>query len=343
VSRTCATCIDQIFTNSTSNSFQSGILLKSLSDHFPVFTITSVPYKANKQSYIYTRNITEEKIVDFINLLRNVNWENVTSSDQPQICFDNFIQQFNEFYELSFPLRKMRRNKNKHKLEGFMTEGLLRCRNKKYELSSFSIKHPTLININTYNSYRNCFNRVIKTAKKLYYCNELANCKYDLRKTWGIIREAVRKTKDKSSCIDELKYNDSFYLNDNDISSKFNEHFTSVADKIASKINPSQLDPCSYMPNYNSRFKMHSINPNIVIDIVNKMESKKSTDIFGISNFFLKKIITVIANPISHLINQSIRTGKIPLEMKIAKVIPIYKLKGNVSIEKADPSNYRPM
>ena len=29
--------------------------------------------------------------------------------------------------------------------------------------------------------------------------------------------------------------------------------------------------------------------------------------------------------------------------MKNAKVIPIYKLKGNVSIEKADPSNYRPI
>ena len=41
-----------------------------------------------------------------------------------------------------------------------------------------------------------------------------------------------------------------------------NEHFTSIADEIASKINPSPgpKDPCDYICYYNSRFKMHSIN-----------------------------------------------------------------------------------
>ena len=122
-----------------------------------------------------------------------------------------------------------------------------------------------------------------------------------------------------------------------------NEHFSSVADKIASKINPSPKDPCSYMPNYNSTFRMHSINSNIIKRIVSKMESKKSTDIFGISNFLIKKIITGIALPLAHIINLSISTGIVPNDMKIAKVIPIYKIKGNNSILKIDPSNYRPI
>ena len=91
-----------------------------------------------------------------------------------------------------------------------------------------------------------------------------------------------------------------------------NEHFTSVADKIVFTINPSPKDPCDYMPNYNSRFKMHSINSNIITGIVLKMESKKSTDIFGISNFLLKKIIDGITLPLSHIINLSILTGIVP-------------------------------
>ena len=177
----------------------------------------------------------------------------------------------------------------------------------------------------------------------MYYCNELNKCKSDLRKTWEIIRDATRKTKDKATCINELKYNDSIYLNNSEISEKLNEHFTSVANKISSKINPSIIDPCSYMPNCDSSFKMHTINPAIVTDIVKKMGNKQSMDIFGMSNSFLKNIISVIALPLSHIINQSILTGKIPSELKIAKVIPIFKLKGNNSNEKADPSNYRPI
>ena len=343
ISRTSATCIDQIFTNAKDNSFHSGILLNDISDHFPIFTITPYSYKASKESCFFTRNINEEKITGFINLLRNVNWENVTNSMEPQHCFNKFYELFNEFYELSFPLQRIRINKNIHKIEKFMTDGLMRCRDKKFELSTLSINEPTADNIRMYNRYRNVYNRAIKTAKKLYYCNELKKCKSDLRKTWDIIRDAIRKTKDKATCINELKFNDAIYLDNAEISEKLNEHFTSVASKISSKINPSNIDPCSYIPNCNSSFKMHTINPNIVVDIVKKMGNKQSMDIFGLSNSFLKKIISVIALPLSHVINQTILTGKIPSELKIAKVIPIFKLKGNNSNEKADPSNYRPI
>ena len=89
----------------------------------------------------------------------------------------------------------------------------------------------------------------------MYYSNELNNCKSDLRKTWGTLREAMRNTKDKSSSIDELRYNNEIFVKKPDIFSKMNEHFTSVADKIASK--------------------MHSINSNIIIGIVSKMEGKR--------------------------------------------------------------------
>ena len=276
-------------------------------------------------------------------MLRDVEWDNIINEAHPQIAFDNFLQIFNELYELIFPLQKSRINKNIHRIEKFMTDGLLKCRIKKFALSSLSIKEPTPENISKYHKYRNIYTRAIKTAKKIYFSNELANCKTDLRKTWGTIREAMRKTKDKSSCIDELKYNNQIYVNKPDISSKMNEHFSSVADKIASKINPSPKDPCSYMPNYNSTFRMHSINSNIIKRIVSKMESKKSTDIFGISNFLIKKIINGIALPLAHIINLSISTGIVPNDMKIAKVIPIYKIKGNNSILKIDPSKYRPI
>ena len=52
----------------------------------------------------------------------------------------------------------------------------------------------------------------------------------------------------------------------------------------------------------------------------------------------MKITINIIIEPLTHIINQSLKTGIVPSEMKIAKVIPIHK--------SSDPSvlkNYRPV
>ena len=74
-----------------------------------------------------------------------------------------------------------------------------------------------------------------------------------------------------------------------------------------------------------------------VIDIVKKKKKKKSTG-FDISNDLLKNIIHEILSPLVHTLNLSIINGTVPDNMKIAKVVPIYK-KGDT----LDFSNYRPI
>jgi len=39
----------------------------------------------------------------------------------------------------------------------------------------------------------------------------------------------------------------------------------------------------------------------------------------------MKETISLIIEPISHIINQSFQTGIVPDDMKIAKVIPVHK------------------
>ncbi len=52
------------------------------------------------------------------------------------------------------------------------------------------------------------------------------------------------------------------------------------------------------------------------------MKSKKSCGIDKINSDFIKKTKHAIKEPISHLINISLVTGKVPMILKIAKVIP---------------------
>jgi hypothetical protein len=52
----------------------------------------------------------------------------------------------------------------------------------------------------------------------------------------------------------------------------------------------------------------------------------------------IKQFASVIAKPIAHLINLTIRSGEIPLEWKEAKVTPIFKLG-----KRNEENNYRPI
>ena len=68
------------------------------------------------------------------------------------------------------------------------------------------------------------------------------------------------------------------------------------------------------------------------------MKNKQSAGHDDISNFILKGVISSIADPLEYIFNKSILSGVFPEQMKIAKVIPLFK-KG----DKLDPSNYRPI
>ena len=65
--------------------------------------------------------------------------------------------------------------------------------------------------------------------------------------------------------------------------------------------------------------------PQDIIDIVKKLKPKSSSGQDGISTKLMKATITTIINPIPHIINQSLQTGIVPDQMKIAKVVPIFK------------------
>ena len=58
------------------------------------------------------------------------------------------------------------------------------------------------------------------------------------------------------------------------------------------------------------------------------------------SNKLLKLIAPVIIEPLQHLINLSLKTGFVPDQIKISKIIPIYK---PGSTDKQSFNNYRPI
>jgi len=343
VTHASCTLIDNILSNSCNNTLESGVILNSISDHFPIFHVTSETQNKQKPTTFISRDITNEKINQFNEMLSMNNWENVLNELSPQTSFDNFYDEFDSAFNLHFPVREVRFNKNIHKIEGFMTRGLMVSRLRKLKLGSIFSKNKTEENSIAYKTYRDIYNMVIRNAKKIFYREQLDQNKENLKKTWQTLRKVISKSNDKTSCIDEIRVGDTSYTNNHDISNKFNDYFTSIASEIANEINPSPINPCDFIPDTDSIFRLREINTHVLVKLVKKMENKKSSDMFGLSNCLLKQIINSIVVPLVHIINQSIRTGQIPSQLKIAKVLPIFKYSNNSKMDKCNPGNYRPI
>ena len=75
-----------------------------------------------------------------------------------------------------------------------------------------------------------------------------------------------------------------------------------------------------------------------LINIVRNFKNKKSAGYDKIDMVIVKKVISTIVTPLTHICNMSFNSGVFPSKMKIAKVIPIFK-----TGEKNVFTNFRPV
>lgn len=80
------------------------------------------------------------------------------------------------------------------------------------------------------------------------------------------------------------------------------------------------------------------VNEEEVIDIVRKSKTKVSTDCDEVDMKTLKWVIEGISKPLTYICNLSFKTGIFPLNMKTAKVCPLFK-----HGDKHLFTNYRPI
>ena len=127
------------------------------------------------------------------------------------------------------------------------------------------------------------------------------------------------------------------------IANNLNNFFTSVASKIASKINPPLPNVASIPPDLirdNDTFDMSSfpVQQAELITALESLKSKNSLDLNNLSMQTLKTIFPGIEKPLLHIFNRSILSGSLPQKFKIAKVVPIFK-----NGDPLDMNNFRPI
>ena len=333
-----STLIDNIFTNVSPTSISEGIFMTDISDHFPIFNILNISLPINKKNVndVYKRNTSSRNIANLKQYLSETDWYDVFSCRDPQAAYSNFSNYFINAFKYCCPLTNCKINP-KYVKSPWITRGILisiRHKNKLY--SRLKAKY-SILRQETYSRYRNILTTVINFAKKSYYHNAIDDNKNNSSGLWKIINTILGK-KQNNVCHTNFTDNGHVIHNENEIATHFNNYFSSVASNLSNKLPGSNYDPLIGIQNNNHTFVMFPTCTEEVISMIINLKNSNSSGHDGITNYVLKQTIEFIATPLSHIINLSFSYGLFPSELKIAKVIPIFK--------SDDPkifSNYRPI
>ena len=243
------------------------------------------------------------------------------------------------------PSKWVKFNKYKHKKSSWVTQGLLKSikyRDKLYK--RLQLTDPNSANYDTININLKTYNGILKTsiraAKQTYFELCFKRFKNDIKNTWKTINDILSKTKIQKKSPTVIVENGVTHTDKQNIANKFNQFFTNIAQTLARDIKYDGTTNYKYYLNkhINTVFNFQTIDEETVRKTIQNLPSKNSCGLDGISSKLIKIIEPAIIKPLTLLINQVLNTGIFPDELKIAKVIPLFK--------KDDPKllkNYRPI
>ena len=161
-----ATLIDNISSTEIDKKYEAGILLSSLSDHFPVYLVRDLSNQIQEQnnSRIKNRKINAITMLTFENLVKNISWEDVLTENDPKVAFQKFYEKIENLTDIAFPeVNKIVHKKDKISFPWF-TNGLKISNINKMKLASLKLRKPKNENILKYKNYLSVYNKVIRKA-----------------------------------------------------------------------------------------------------------------------------------------------------------------------------------
>ena len=124
---------------------------------------------------------------------------------------------------------------------------------------------------------------------------------------------------------------------DIDVAESFNETFVSISKTLAASIDNVPFTTHGMKTNEKSLF-FYPADGTEISRIIKNLKNHKSPGLDGLTAEILKVSHDVIVEKLTHLLNESLKSGTFPHVLKAARVVPIYK-----SGKKSIRENYRPI
>jgi len=162
--------------------------------------------------------------------------------------------------------------------------------------------------------------------------------KANLKKSWEVMKKIINKKKDVLYSR-KFKISDQVVSDNKTIADHFNNFFVNIGPNLSRKILNSEHDALHYVNDINlgESIYLRSTTVDEVTRIIHELKDS-SCGYDEISARVIKDTYHIYLTPLIHLINLSLAQGVFPNELKIARVVPLYKSGDSQSI-----SNYRPI
>lgn len=320
-----ATLIDNIFCNNVhSNNFSNGVMYTDISDHLPIFCVKKTYGNISKNKNTITKRIyNETRIKKFLDSCNNINWDDIIHINDCQEAFTKFHNDFSKCYEEAFPIVTMKLG-YKHR-KSWLTLAMKESIKTKNRLYRLQLKRPSNENIDNYKLYKRNLQKLIRQAERSYYDEQLKNNVGNIKQSWKVINEIINKKKKTVLKSNKIIVNEKTEENPEIIANAFNDYFVNIGKNISDSVPVCNTHYSTYLPEPNPNSIFLQPTNNYEVANVIKMLKRKSPGYDDITADIIKRSYPAFLKALTHIINQSFLQGVFPQEIKIAKVIPIFK------------------
>ena len=175
-----------------------------------------------------------------------------------------------------------------------------------------------------------------KVAKMQYYLQLFEKSKYNKKETWQNIKKILSMKNKNKSIVSIYDKNKTVNTDNKFIVNTLNNYFATIPIQMSSLISNS-----TYSENLNRNLNsiyLKPTNESEILDVIKYLNINKSSGHDNISNKLLKICCKGIGKFLSRIVNLIFETGIYPKNLKLAKVIAVYK-----SGDSNDVNNYRPI
>ena len=308
IGSTSATLIDHIWSNNINKFTSSGVVLSTITDHYPIFMQMAVGGRIDRDD-AYTKIIRRENNYnELVSRFNTVDWSFVREADGVNNAYNGFADRIECIFSEVCPLKEVRVKKLDLE-KPYITRNIKNMIKEKHRLQKLSVRKPITYG-QIFKDFRKNLNKLIRKAESEYYRDKLANDDSRNGKcTWGIVNDLLGRGTSNESC-GEFLLGDSTISDPRLIADEFNKYFSTVGSNLADNFDVSD-NYKDYLSSCDCRFSLVPTTPSEIKDIVKGLRTS-ATGSDGIPVRVFKENIDSLADIISYLCNFSIERGRRP-------------------------------
>jgi hypothetical protein len=284
-------------------------------------------------------------VENFLNVLKDVNWDNVLKIENVDVAWDTFKTSFLAVIDKVAPVKEVRL---KQRTEPWFDSELLELIQER-DKTLYKYKKSNRCDQELYIQYKKLRNKVqykTKKARESYFSSKVEEQKNTPKKLWQTLKSlGTSNTGSTKTSKIGLKIGDEICFDKQKVAEKFNSFFTTVASTLVEKLPPRpNIFGETFINNFykhkvaENEFGLSAVNEELICSHLKKICISKATGLDKLPARFIKDAADVIAPCITHIVNLSINLGDVPKELKTARVVPLFKKN-----DKTEAGNYRPV